>query len=67
MIFLKPIWLFLNDEIVGIILFKNNNSIFAKNSQYQIRGSHFNRTSKKGIGEEWVSCRRLYQNNIAII
>jgi GNAT superfamily N-acetyltransferase len=62
---------FLNNDLVGIIsIFKNNNSIFATNNQYQIRGmavleSH----QKKGIGELLVKycesyCEKLLTNLI---
>jgi hypothetical protein len=51
MIFLKPIWLFLNDEIVGIILFEKITASLQKIASTKFEEWHFNRTSKKGIGE----------------
>lgn len=47
---------FLNNELTGIIsIFKNNNSIFASNNQYQIRGmAVLELHQKKGIGESLV-------------
>jgi GNAT superfamily N-acetyltransferase len=57
---------FLNDNLTGIIsIFKNNNSIFALENQYQIRGmAILDSHQKKGFGEALVShceayCKKL--------
>jgi GNAT superfamily N-acetyltransferase len=62
---------FENVNLVGIIfIFKNNNSIFAANNQYQIRGmAVLEAHQKKGIGELLVKycesyCEKLETNLI---
>ncbi|PZX93770.1 GNAT family N-acetyltransferase [Flavobacterium aquariorum] len=53
---------FLNNDLVGIIsIFKNNNSIFAANNQYQIRGmAVLELHQNKGIGESLVKHCEVY-------
>ena len=59
---------FLNNKIVGIIsIFKNNNSIFASESQYQIRGmAVLLEHQKKGIGETLVLFSEDFIKKMAI-
>jgi GNAT superfamily N-acetyltransferase len=51
-----------NDGLIGIIsIFKNNNSTFAANNQYQIRGmAVLELHQKKGIGDLLVKHGELY-------
>ena len=53
---------YLNDELIGIVsIFQNNNSIFAANNQYQIRGmAVLELHQKKGIGDLLVKHSEEY-------
>jgi len=53
---------FLNENLIGIIsIFKNNNSIFTSNNQYQIRGmAVLELHQKKGIGDLLVKYSEAY-------
>jgi ribosomal protein S18 acetylase RimI-like enzyme len=57
---------YLNDNLAGIIsIFKNNNTIFASNNQYQIRGmAVLEQHQKKGIGNLLVQHGEAYCQNI---
>jgi len=57
---------FLNDNLIGIIsVFKNNNSQFDANNQFQIRGmAVLELHQKKGIGESLVKHCEAYCKNL---